>query len=212
MIKVLLADDHPVVRAGILGVLAESQDIEVVAETDNGQEALRLIEEIRPDIVLLDCRLPGALNGIEVAEQIRKMSNSPRVVALSAFDDHKLVNGMLQAHVAGYVLKQEALERVVETIRTVAHGGQWFSASVAAKIAHWTQDAPTEEGELTERERQALQLLARGYTNAQIAEAMVITERTARFHLENILTKLGVSNRTEAVVIAMQRGWIDPTE
>lgn len=209
MITVLLVDDHPVVRAGIRSVLDRVPDIKVVAEANDGQDALRLAEELRPEVILLDCRLQGELNGVTVAERIRAAEWPVRVIALSAFDNDGLVCGMLRSNVCGYVLKQEALEYIVEAVRAVAHGEKWFSSSIAAKAAAYAQEEQLDE-KLTERELETLRLLARGHTNAQIAEAMFVAERTVRFHIEKILTKLQVCNRTEAVMAAIQAGWIEP--
>ena len=210
MIRVLLADDHPIVRAGIRSVLTQVPDIKVVGEADNGQEALRLIEELCPDIVLLDCRLQGGLDGVTVAERIQAANWPVHVVALSAFDDDRLVCGMLRANASGYMLKQEAPEHIVEAVRAVARGENWFSAAIAPKVTAWLHGERPEEIGLTARELDALRLLACGFTNAQIAETMVIAERTVRFHMEKIMTKLGVSNRTEVVLATIQQGWIEP--
>lgn len=201
-IRVILADDHPTVRAGIRSALMQTSSIEVMAEASSGQEALRLIKIDCPDVVLLDCRLPGELDGIAVAEYIQTEGWSTQIVALSAFDDDILVHRMLKAGAIGYVLKQEALERVVEAIQAAARGENWFSAPVATKIAAWARGKqPTQ---LTEHELDVMRLVVAGKTDRQIGWDLGLAERTVRYHLRNIYDKLGVNTRTEAVAQVMR--------
>ena len=209
-IRVLLADDHPAVRAGIRGELEKAADMEVVGEAGDGEKALRLIEELRPDVALLDCRLPGR-EGAEVAEAIREQGLPTRVLALSAYTDDKYVHGMLQAGAAGYVLKDESLETVVAAVQAVAGGEEWYSQGVLVKVIAWARGEtalPPDVAGLTEREVEVLQLLARGYTNTRIAEELSIVERTVGFHVSNILKKLEVTSRVAAALWAQEQGLV----
>ena len=209
-IRVLLADDHPAVRAGIRGELEKAADMEVVGEAGDGEKALRLIEELRPDVALLDCRLPGR-EGAEVAEAIREQGLPTRVLALSAYTDDKYVHGMLQAGAAGYVLKDESLETVVAAVQAVAGGEEWYSQGVLVKVIAWARGetalTPDVAG-LTEREVEVLQLLARGYTNTRMAKELSIVERTVGFHVSNILKKLEVTSRVAAALWAQEQGLV----
>ncbi|MDY7079946.1 MAG: response regulator transcription factor [Chloroflexota bacterium] len=207
-IRVLLADDHPPVRAGVRGALEKAADVAVVGEAGDGEEALRLIEELRADVALLDCRLPG-LEGAQVAEAIRARGLPTRVLALSAFADDEYIHGMLQAGAAGYLLKEEALETVVEAVRAVAGGEEWYSQQVMDKVAAWTRGetvAPPGVAGLTGREVEVLRLLARGWDNARIAEKLCISEGTVKNHVTSIYAKLGMRSRAEAVAWAWQHG------
>jgi len=155
--------------------------------------------------------MPGP-SAFKTVAFLREHCPQVKAVMLTAYDDDAYVHGLVAAGVAGYVLKDEIEEAVVRAIRAVMQGDTWFSRSVVEKLARpATSEAPlAEKPALTERELEVLRLLARGHTNAQIAEAMSIAERTVRFHMEKILAKLSVSNRTEAVAVATQRGWIEP--
>ena len=204
-IRVLLADDHPAVRAGIRGALEKAPDvegkIEVVGEAADGDEALRLIEELRPDVALLDCRLPH-LEGAQVAEAIRERELPTRVLALSAYKDDRYVYGMLHPGAAGYLLKEEALE-------TVVGGEEWYSQPVMAKVTAWARResaAPPGVGGLTGREMEVLRLLARGWGNKRIAEELVISEGTVKNHVTSIYARLNVHSRAEAVAWAWEHG------
>lgn len=207
IIRVLLADDHPAVRAGIRGALEQAADIVVVGEATDGEEALQLIEKLRPDVALLDCRLPG-LEGIRVAAAIREQDWPTRVLALSAYTDDQYVYGMLQAGVAGYLLKEEPLETVVTAVRAVARGEEWYSRPVMAKMAAWARGETMQSraAGLTKREQEVLRLLARGWDNQRIAKDLVISEGTVKNHVTSIYTKLGVRSRADAVAWAWKQG------
>ncbi len=210
-IRVVLADDHPVVRTGIRTFLEQAADIEVLAEAEDGKAALRLAEELEPDVLLLDMELPG-ITGVEVTRRLQAAGSLVRVLALSAYDDEQYVFGLLDAGAAGYLLKDEALEAIVAAVRGVARGeGGWFSRQVAEKVVAWARGeraAPPGVARLTEREVEVLRLLARGRSNARIAQELAVSERTMKFHVENLLGKLGVGNRTEAVMEGIRRGWL----
>lgn len=208
-IRVLLADDHPAIRAGVRGALEKVVGVVVVAEAADGEEALRLVEELRPDVALLGCRLPG-LEGTQVAEAIRERGLPTRMLALSAFADDRYVYGMLQAGAAGYLLKEEALETVVAAVRAVAGGEEWYSQQVMTKVTAWARgETPALRGVagLTEREVEVLRLVAKGYTNRKIATALMISEHTVSKHVSSILTKLDCASRAEAAVCAVRAGW-----
>jgi DNA-binding NarL/FixJ family response regulator len=204
VIRVLLADDHPALRMGLRMLLEQAADVEVVGEVGDGNEALAQIETLAPDVAVLDCRLPG-MRGAEVANEVRRRGLPVRVLALSAYSDDADVQGMLEAGTVGYLLKEEAPGVILAAVRAAAGGKGWFSAEVAAKVAAWARGKPP-VAELTEREGEVLRLLARGWDNLRIAEALSISERTVRFHLRNVYDKIGANSRTEAAVWAVRHG------
>jgi len=202
-IRVLLADDHPTLRLGLRVLLDQAPDVEVVGEAEDGEEALALIETLVPDVAVLDCQLP-AIEGTQVALEIRRRGLPVRVLALSAYDDEHYVRGMLEAGAAGYLLKEEAPETIVAAVRAVARGEGYFSPPVAAKVAAWMRGE--RPGGLTERELEVLRLVAKGLSNKEIAQALSVSVRTASFHVGNILEKLGVASRVKAAVWAKENG------
>jgi len=207
-VRVLLADDHPAVRAGIRGALEQAADIVIVGETANGEDALRLTEQLRPDVVLLDCRMPG-LEGVEVAETIRARGLPTRVLALSAYADDRYVHGMLRAGAAGYLLKEEALETAVAAVRAVARGETWYSQQVMGKVVAWARGetaSPPGAAGLTGRELEVLRLLARGWDNTRITRELRISVGTVKNHVTNLYVKLKVRSRAEAVAWAWEHG------
>lgn len=211
-IRVLLADDHVLVRQGIRQFLEDEDDIEVVAEANDGAEAIRLIEQHQPDVAVLDIRMPE-VTGVEATRRIKVQFPQVRVLILTAYDDDPYVFALLQAGADGYVLKTSSADELVHAVRTV-HGGQpALSPEVASKvIQQMTKRAPagaTDQVEsLTERELDVLRLAARGKTNRAIGSDLGISHRTVQGHLASIYGKLGVSSRTEAVTEALKRGWI----
>ncbi len=205
-IRVLLADDHPVARSGIRAELDGADGIEVVGEASSGHEALRLVEKLCPDVLVLDVVMPG-MDGVEATRLLRERHPDLRILALSAYHDDEYVFGLLSAGAAGYVLKEEALDTIVEAIRAASRGETWLSKRVEEKVVR-RAIGEEEEFPLTERELDVLRLLAKGWSNRRIARELYITERTVRFHVENILSKLGVSSRTEAVVEGARRGLV----
>ncbi|HQE92419.1 MAG TPA: response regulator transcription factor [Anaerolineae bacterium] len=211
-IRVILADDHPAVRAGIRGALErKAADMVVVGEASHGEEALRLIVELTPDVAVLDCRLPG-LTGIEVAMQITERHLPTRVVALSAFAEDQYVYGMLQAGVQSYLLKEEPLEAVVAAVRAVAQGQQWYSQRIMAQITERALGGSVTHpcaAKLSARERAVLQRLAQGCSNEQIAQDLCLGEQTIKNYVTSLYTKLAVHSRAEAVAWAWQHGLID---
>ncbi len=205
VIRVLLADDHPTVRVGLRVLLERAPDIEVVAEAEDGQEALALVEELAPDVAVVDCELPD-VEGPQVAAEVERLRPQVRVLALSAHDDERYVRGMLEAGAVGYLLKEEAPGAIVAAVRAAARDGRYFSPGVAGKVEAWVHGEPP--GGLTERELEVLRLLAEGLTNHEIAQTLDIVERTVSFHVSNILEKLDVLSRVEAAMWAKDQGII----
>jgi DNA-binding NarL/FixJ family response regulator len=208
-IRILLADDHPVVRDGIRDRMAREEDINVVGEAEDGQETIAQAQRLRPNVVLLDVAMPGP-GAVNVMEALRKVLPTVKVLVLSAFDDDEYVFGMLAAGASGYALKDERLSTLVQAIRAVANDETWLSPRVASKVARRAVGGkdPASDSPLTEREREVLQLMAEGKENAEIAAELVITERTVKFHVGNIYAKLGATSRTAAVVKAIQQNWV----
>jgi DNA-binding NarL/FixJ family response regulator len=206
-IRVLLVDDHPPFRIGMRVLLEQNPAISVVGEASSGAETLRLAAALQPDVVVLDCQLPD-MDGPAVAAALREQETPLRVLALSAYDDLKYIRGLLAAGAMGYLLKNEAVEVVVAAVQAAAMGRAYFSATVAAQLAQVARPEPLVEPP-TAREREVLAELALGRTNAEIARQLGISERTVRFHIENLFGRLGVENRVEAVMKAMQVGWLE---
>ena len=202
-IHVILADDHPVVRAGIRTLLDRADDIHVVAETDNGDGVLSLVEEHQPDVLILDIEMPG-LSGLEVAQQLQKRQLSTRVLALSAHADIRYIDHILANGAFGYLVKEEAPHMIIAAVRGVAAGEQgWMSRQAAAETSALLRRA--ENGtELTPREQEVLKLIAAGKSNQEIALKLHISESTVEKHLSSIYAKLGVSSRVEAAVYAIR--------
>jgi DNA-binding NarL/FixJ family response regulator len=202
-IRVLLADDHPLVRAGIRSVLTAEEDIALVGEAADGDQVQRLCQELEPDILLLDLNMPGP-PPFETVAYLRQHCPAVKVLVLTAYDDDAYVRGLTAAGVAGYVLKDEAVETVVRAIRVVVQGKSWFSQPVVEKLVR----LKTEEAVLTDRERQILSLIAQGRNNSQIAVELDLAEQTVRNYVSQIYTKLGVDTRVQAVVWARERGLV----
>jgi DNA-binding NarL/FixJ family response regulator len=202
-IRVLIVDDHYIVRMGLISVVDTEPDMEVVAETDDGDHALQLFAEHQPDLVLLDLRMPGK-NGIHTATEIRAKFPTARILMLSAFGGSEDIHRAIEAGVQGYVLKSSSGENLVPALRAVAAGQRWIPKEIVSQLA-----ARKSFEELTTREVEVLNQLARGLANKEIADILNITEYTAKDHLKHILAKLCVADRTEAVTTAIRRGIID---
>ncbi len=207
--QVLLVDDHPVVRAGIRNLLERAPDILVVGEASDGTEALRLAKELVPDVILLDMEMPG-LNGSEVAQALQASGLQVRILALSAHDDRQYIQELLANGAAGYLIKEEVPEAIVEAVRGVSRGEQgWVSRRVAAQMSNWMrEDVQEDRSGLTTREVQVLQAVVGGKTNQEIGLELGISEKTVEKHLEGIFSKLGVASRVEAAVHAVREGWV----
>jgi DNA-binding NarL/FixJ family response regulator len=211
-IRVLLADDHAVVRRGIRQFLDEAGDIEVVAEASDGEEATRLVVDYDPDVAVLDIRMPQ-MTGVEATRWIKEHQPGVRVLILTAYDDDPFVFALLQAGADGYVLKTATGDEIARAVRAVRQGGMALSPGIAGKVVQQAVSGrPAGAAEqvelLTERELETLRLAAHGLTNRAIGHALGISHRTVQGHLASIYGKLGVASRTEAVTEALRRGWI----
>jgi NarL family two-component system response regulator LiaR len=212
-IKVLIADDHTVVREGTRRMLEQEDDIEVVAEANDGEEAVKIATSIKPDVVLMDISMP-VLDGIEATKQIKAQTPSVAILILSAYDDDQFVFSLLEAGAAGYLLKSVRGRELVEAIRSVYAGESVLHPSVARKVLNRFGHASEKAAErapvelLSEREMEVLKLLTRGLSNKEIADELCISIRTVQGHLGNIFNKLQISSRTEAVVRALKEGWV----
>jgi DNA-binding NarL/FixJ family response regulator len=211
-IRIVLADDHVMVRQGIRQFLEEAGDVEVVAEAGDGAEAVRAVEAHQPDVAVLDIRMPG-VTGVEATRQIKARFPQVRVLVLTAYDDDPYVFALLQAGADGYVLKTASGDELVRAVRTVHGGRTALSPEIAAKVVRQAtsgrpEGAADQVEPLTDREIEVLRLAARGLTNRAIGHELGISHRTVQGHLANIYGKMGVNSRTEAVTEALRRGWI----
>jgi DNA-binding NarL/FixJ family response regulator len=211
-VRVLLADDHAVVRRGIRQFLERTDDLEVIAEAADGGEALQLVEQYQPDVAVLDIRMPE-VTGVEATRRIKADHPEVRVLILSSYDDDPYVFALLEAGADGYVLKTASGDEIVRAVRTVHSGESALSPEVASKVVrHAMSGRPKGAAEqvetLTARELDVLRLAAHGMTNRAIGRKLGISHRTVQGHLANMYGKLRVKSRTEAVTEALRRGWI----
>jgi DNA-binding NarL/FixJ family response regulator len=205
-IRVVLADDHPVVRSGIRNLLERAAGIQVVGEASDGEEALDLVSRKTPDVLLLDMELPKK-RGVEVARELSNRRSPTRILVLSAYDDKQYILELLSNGAAGYLTKEEVPEVIVEAVRGVARGEVgWVSRRVGAHLADWMREEEPGKTQLTNREIDVLRLVATGKTNQEIGLELEISEKTVEKHLEGVFTKLGVASRVEAAVQAIRRG------
>lgn len=212
-IKILLADDHVLVREGTCKLLEREDDLHVVGEASDGEEAVSLTAELQPDVAIIDIAMPK-LNGIEATKQIKELCPATAVLILSAYDDDQYVFALLEAGAAGYLLKNVRGRELIEAIRQVNAGESVLHPVIARKVidrfARPSSEPPEEHAldQLTERELEVLKLAAKGITNREIAQELSLSARTVQAHLSTIFSKMQVSSRTEAVVRALQKGWI----
>ena len=208
-IRIVLADDHPVVRRGIRSMLEKASDLVVVGEAGGGEEALRLVDHLAPDVLLLDMEMPD-ISGLEVARRLLADGSPVHVLALSAYDDEQYIFGLLDHGAAGYLTKDEAPSTIVEAVRGVARGEKgWISRRVANKLVRRKRMAlEAATSALSDREREVLRLMGRGYNNTRIAETLFISEGTVKNHVTHIYDKLNLRTRAEAVAWAWQHGLV----
>lgn len=216
-IRLVLADDHAVVRSGTRELLEQQPDLKIVGEASDGEEAVELAQELEPDVVVMDVRMPK-VNGVEATRRIKAALPDVRILVLTAHDDDEYVFALLQAGANGYLLKTAEIDELVRAIRTVASGQPALAPEVTGKVmAQFTSgkslpdvvtDAQDNFDGLTDRELGILKLVGKGMSNKQIGKKLFISDRTVQAHLSNIFSKLGVNSRTEAVMHAVRRGWI----
>jgi len=207
-IRVLIADDHPVVRRGMCALLASLDGVEVVAEAATGQEALREAQLSRPDVVLMDIQMP-AMDGVEATRRLGTLLPDVAVLVVTMYEDDETVVSAMRAGARGYLLKGAQQEDILTTLRAVAAGQFVMGRSVAARLLGHLDPAPARPAafpDLTAREREVLALVARGHSNSDVAAELAMAAKTVANHLSTIFVKLGVSGRTEAVILAREQG------
>ncbi len=207
MIRIFLVDDHTVLRQGLRLILDEQEDMEVVGEAGTGQEALRLIPQVAPDVVLLDIHLPD-MSGVDVARSLQSRGGQPHIVMLTVSDRHRDLIEAMRAGARGYLLKSASAEHVVSAIRQVYLGSVVLPQSLAAKMLEGSEPAEPGVAELTERELEVLRLIAHGLGNKEIAARLSLSENTVKTHVRNILSKLNARSRAEAAAYAVKKGLV----
>jgi DNA-binding NarL/FixJ family response regulator len=208
-IRIIVADDHPMLREGLVAVLATQPDFEVVGEASDGSEVVRLAGNLRPDVILLDLEMPGT-DGVAALEGLREAGSEARAIVFTAYDTDQRILGALRAGARGYLLKGASRAEIFDAIRTVNAGGSLLQPDVTARVLEHIGrgDARAQADQLTPRELEVLGLISQGLHNSEIAGRLFVTERTVKFHVSSILAKLGADNRTEAVALAARRGLI----
>jgi DNA-binding NarL/FixJ family response regulator len=215
VIRVVLADDQPLVRTGLRMIFSPEPDIEVVGEAANGAEAVALCLQKHPDVVLMDVRMPE-MDGIEATRRLGAEESPPKVLVLTTFDLDDIVYDALRAGASGFLLKDAPEDRLTTAIRVVADGGSLFAPSVTRRLIEEFSRRPTVEPRpsvdgLTDRETEVLVQVARGLSNAEIAAALFVSENTVKTHVARVLMKLGLRDRVQAVVLAYESGLVRPT-
>lgn len=216
MIRVALVDDQAIVRAGLARILSPADGFEVVAECADGRQAVEELPALHPDVVLMDIRMP-ALDGVSATAQLRAMEDPLRVLVLTTFGEDEVLWGAIEAGAAGFVLKDSSAEDLIAAVRAIAGGGAWFDPGVAPRLLERYRRvvAPAARDSarldmLTDREHEVLRLMARGATNAEIADALHVAEATVKTHVGNIFGKIGVRDRPAAIVFAYDHGVVTP--
>ena len=216
MIRVLIADDQALVRGGFHSILAGQDDIEVVGEAEDGNEAVALVEELHPDVVLMDIRMPG-IDGIEATRRIAARGLATRVLVLTTFDVDDYVYEAMKAGASGFLLKTAPPRQLADAVRTVTAGDALLAPSITRRLVEQFvrrpppgTSVPRGVEELTDRELDVLKLLARAMSNAEIAAKLVVSEATVKSHVNRILTKLNLRDRAQAIVLAYETGLVEP--
>jgi len=216
-IRVLLAEDHVLVREGTRELVQQEQDMEVVGEAGDGEEAIELADKLHPDVVIMDISMPK-VNGIEATKRIKELYPATAVLILTAYDNEQYIFALLEAGAAGYLLKNVRRSELIDAVRAVHAGESVLHPVVARKVLERFRGAKGKVGEeeesdiLSEREMEVLRLASKGISNKDIARELVVSVRTVQAHLGNIFNKLGVGSRTEAVLYALRRGWFSLEE
>jgi NarL family two-component system response regulator LiaR len=207
-IRIILVDDHDMVRRGLAVFLSAFNDMKLVGEAADGSEALALVEQTQPDVVLMDVLMPG-LDGIETTRQIKRNYPEIQVLLLSSSSDEDMVKSGIQAGALGYVLKNISAQELAKAVRDAYHGQSTLSPAAMQALVSVTARQPEPDYHLTEREQELLGLLVKGLSNPEMAEYLTISLSTVKFHISSILAKLGASSRTEAVTIALEKHLVD---
>jgi NarL family two-component system response regulator LiaR len=202
-IRVIIVDDHAVVRSGLSAFLMVFDDLDFMGEASSGEEAIRLCKKLCPDVVLMDLVMPG-IDGAAATQAIRENCPDTQVIALTSFKEQELVQGALKAGAIGYLLKNVSADELVKAIRAAHAGKPTLAPEAAHVLIQASQNPPPVGSDLTEREREILALMVEGLSNPEIAERLVVSRSTVKFHVSGVLSKLGVSSRTQAVTLAIQ--------
>ncbi|MGD0857552.1 MAG: response regulator transcription factor [Dehalococcoidia bacterium] len=207
-IRILLADDHTVVRSGLSAVLAMQDDFKIVGEAGDGEEAVRLCESLQPDVVLMDLLMPK-IDGVTATRTIKERWPKIQIIALTSFKEKEYVEGALKAGASGYLLKNVSADELVNAVRRAIAGQPSLSPEAAQVLIQKVSGASQPALDMTEREKEILALMVEGLSNGKIAERLTINQSTVKFHVSNILSKLGVTSRTEAVAMAVKRHLVE---
>ena len=206
-IRILVADDHPMLREGLVAVLSTQPDFDVVGEAADGSEVVRLAQTLRPDVILLDLEMPKT-DGVAALQRLRDAGSEARTIVFTAYDTDERILRSLRAGARGYLLKGASRAEIFDAIRTVHSGGSLLQPGVTTRLLEHMSRERAQPEPLTPRELEVLGLISQGLHNSEIAERLFVTERTVKFHVSSILAKLGADNRTEAVVLAARKGLI----
>jgi DNA-binding NarL/FixJ family response regulator len=206
-IRILVADDHPMLREGLVAVLSTQPDFDIIGEAADGAEVVRLAEALRPDVILLDLEMPD-VDGVAALEGLRDAVSAARAIVFTAYDTDERILRSLRAGARGYLLKGASRQEIFDAVRTVHAGGSLLEPGVTTRLLDHVREGGEQTEPLTPRELEVLALISEGLHNSEIAGRLFVTERTVKFHVSSILAKLGADNRTEAVALAARRGLI----
>lgn len=210
-IRLLIVDDHEMVREGLRSILKDDPEVKIVGEAGDGEKALELIAKLHPDIVLLDIKMPG-MDGVEVCRRVRAQFPDTSVIALTTFMDEKFVRECIQAGARGYVLKDVERFQLKQILRTVASGESVIDPKVVGQVAHHLQEGTVRhegsKGDLTPQQLTILRLISQGFSNKQIGAQISLSENTVKSYVQDLLQKMGARNRVEAAMIASKKGWL----